>query len=35
MTIGKPCTLWLRAISVIAVGFGLLTLKEGGAVPEA
>ena len=32
MTIGKPCTLWLRAISVIAVGFGLLTLKEGGAV---
>ena len=32
MTTGKPCSLWLRALSVIAVAFGLLTIKEGGAV---
>ena len=32
MTICKPCSLWMRAISVIAIGFGLLTIKEGGAV---
>ena len=32
MTICKPCRLWMRAISVIAIGFGLLTIKEGGAV---
>ena len=32
MTICKPCSLWMRAISVIAIGFGVLTIKEGGAV---
>ena len=32
MTTCKPCSLWMRAISVFAIGFGVLTIKEGGAV---
>jgi hypothetical protein len=32
MTTSSPCGIWIRAISVIAVGFGLLTIKEGGTV---
>lgn len=27
----KPRSIWIWAISLVAVGFGLLTLKEGGA----
>lgn len=32
MTTHKQRTLWSRVIALIAIGFGLLTIKEGGAV---
>jgi len=32
MTTSKPRGIWIWAISVVAIGFGLLTIKEGGAV---
>ncbi|MEZ5553533.1 MAG: hypothetical protein R3E82_21815 [Pseudomonadales bacterium] len=32
MTIHKQRTIWISAISVIALGFGLLTIREGGMV---
>lgn len=32
MTISRMNQVFIRAISVVAVGFGLLTIKEGGAV---
>ena len=32
MTTTKKHNIWIRAIALIAIGFGLLTIKEGGAV---
>lgn len=32
MTAQSRHTIWMRVISLIAIGFGLLTIKEGGAV---
>lgn len=32
MTAHSQHTIWVRFISLIAIGFGLLTIKEGGAV---
>ncbi len=32
MTTPKQRGIWLRVISLVAIGFGLLTLREGGAV---
>lgn len=32
MTTSKRRSLWIGAISLVAVGFGLMTLKEGGSV---
>ena len=32
MTTHKQRAVWTRVISLVAIGFGLLTLKEGGAV---
>lgn len=32
MTIHRRHTIWIRGTSLIAVGFGLLTIREGGAV---
>lgn len=32
MTTHKQRSIWIRAVALIAFGFGLLTIKEGGAV---
>lgn len=32
MTAHSQRQIWIRVISLIAIGFGLLTIKEGGAV---
>lgn len=32
MTTHPPRVIWIRLMSVLAIGFGLLTLREGGAV---
>ena len=32
MTAASGRAIWMRALSLIAIGFGLLTLREGGAV---
>ena len=32
MTTRKPRSIWIWATSIVAVGFGLLTIKEGGTV---
>lgn len=32
MTVCKSRSIWIWAISIVAVGFGLLTIKEGGTV---
>ena len=32
MNILKQRGLWIRAISLLGVGFGLLTIKEGGTI---
>lgn len=32
MTAPKQHAIWRRTISIVAIGFGLLTIKEGGAV---
>ena len=32
MTTHKQRSVWVRVISLVAVGFGLLTIKEGGTV---
>ncbi|WP_425478346.1 hypothetical protein [Stenotrophomonas pictorum] len=32
MTAHSGCAIWMRVVSLIAIGFGLMTIWEGGAV---
>ena len=32
MTAHSGCAIWMRVVSLIAIGFGLMTIREGGAV---
>lgn len=32
MTVHSGCAIWMRVVSLIAIGFGLMTIWEGGAV---